>query len=84
MAKQNADAISREFRRDQVIQMKLAGASERVIAEQLGVKTDRVRQLLRQGRIKGAFKVDDRWVIPKPIEVMGPSRPVGRPARNSA
>lgn len=55
----------------------VAGATK-----ELGVKTDRVRQLLRQGRIKGAFKVDDRWIIPKPVEVTGPSRPVGRPARN--
>ena len=49
---------------------------------ELGVKSDRVRQLLRQGRIKGAFRVDDRWIIPKPVEVTGPSRRPGRPAKN--
>ena len=37
MAKQNAEAIAREFRRDQVIQMKLAGATERAIAVSLEV-----------------------------------------------
>ncbi|NET52523.1 MAG: helix-turn-helix domain-containing protein, partial [Merismopedia sp. SIO2A8] len=33
-------------------------------AELLGISTTRVRQLLKQGRIQGAYKVGRFWVIP--------------------
>ena len=34
------------------------------VASILGVSVERVRLLLKQGRIKGAFKVGRIWVIP--------------------
>ena len=44
MAKQNADALAREFRRDQVIQMKLAGATDRAIAVSLDTSASTVNK----------------------------------------
>ncbi len=34
------------------------------LAKKLGVSGTRIRTLIRQGRIKGAFKVGNMWVIP--------------------
>ncbi len=34
------------------------------LAEKLGVSTSRIRLLINKGRIKGAFKVGNIWVIP--------------------
>lgn len=34
------------------------------LASNLNVSTTRVRKLISQGRIKGAFKVGNIWVIP--------------------
>jgi hypothetical protein len=34
------------------------------LAEKLGVSTSRIRFLINKGRIKGAFKVGNIWVIP--------------------
>jgi len=38
----------------------------------LGVSPMRVRQLLSQGRIKGARKIGRDWVIPAPVRVLPP------------
>ena len=47
-------------------------------AERLGVSDRRVRQLAREGRIPGAVKVGQEWLIPTPVEVIPGSRgPVG-------
>lgn len=40
----------------------LLSASE--YAAQHGISHVRVRQLLQQGRIEGAFKVGNRWIVP--------------------
>jgi excisionase family DNA binding protein len=34
------------------------------LAKNLGVSTTRIRKLIKEGRIKGAFKVGNVWVIP--------------------
>jgi excisionase family DNA binding protein len=38
--------------------------SVKQLADNLGVSTNRIRKLIADGRIKGAFKVGNIWVIP--------------------
>ncbi len=56
------------------------------VASILGVSVERVRLLLKQGRIKGAFKVGRIWVIPleggRPIISKGRRGPKARWNRN--
>ena len=56
------------------------------VASILGVSVERVRLLLKQGRIKGAFKVGHVWVIPleggRPIISKGRRGPKARWTRN--
>ena len=39
-------------------------------AEELGLSYSRIRQLLNEGRIKGAFKAPRDWLIPSPVHVL--------------
>ena len=39
-------------------------------AKELGVTDGRVRQLARQGRVRGATKAGHEWLIPTPVEVI--------------
>ena len=41
-------------------------------AQEVGLSYARVRQLLNQGRIKGAFKAPRDWLIPSPVEILPP------------
>ena len=41
-------------------------------AQEVGLSYSRVRQLLNQGRIKGAFKAPRDWLIPSPVEILPP------------
>ena len=56
------------------------------VASILGVSVERVRWLLKQGRIKGAFKVGRAWIIPlvgdRPIISKGRRGPKARWSRN--
>ncbi|MYB49016.1 MAG: helix-turn-helix domain-containing protein [Dehalococcoidia bacterium] len=56
----------------------VANVTVRQAAVELGVSDRRVRQLAREGRVKGAVKAGAEWLIPTPVEVI-PSRrgPVG-------
>ncbi len=57
--------------------------SVRGAALELGVSERRVRQLARNGRVRGAAKVGQEWLIPTPVEVIpgsrGPSGIAGAP-----
>lgn len=47
-------------------------------AVELGVSDGRVRQLAREGRLRGAVKAGHEWLIPTPVEVIpGRRGPVG-------
>ena len=52
-------------------------------AAELGVSGGRVRQLAREGRVRGAVKAGHEWLIPMPVEVIpgarGPAGVAGRP-----
>ena len=52
-------------------------------AAELGVSERRVRQLAREGRVQGAVKHGNEWLIPSPVEVIpgsrGPAGVAGRP-----
>lgn len=39
-------------------------------AQELGVSDGRLRQLAREGRVRGAIKVGHEWLIPTPVEVI--------------
>ena len=39
-------------------------------AEEVGLSYSRMRQLLNEGRIKGAFKTPMNWLIPSPVEIL--------------
>ena len=43
-------------------------------AIRLGVSDRRVRQLAREGRVRGAAKVGEEWLIPTPVEIIPGSR----------
>lgn len=52
-------------------------------ALELGVSERRIRQLASEGRVRGAVKHGNEWLIPSPIEVApgtrGPAGVAGRP-----
>ena len=56
----------------------------RQAATELGISDRRVRQLARAGRVRGASKVGQEWLIPTPVEVVpgnrGPAGVAGRDA----
>lgn len=56
----------------------VANVTVREAAARLGVSERRVRQLARDGRVRGATKVGAEWLIPTPLE-MTPGRrgPIG-------
>ena len=60
----------------------VANVTTREAARRLGVSERKVRQLARDGRVRGATKVGAEWLIPTPIEVMpgkrGPAGVAGR------
>ena len=39
-------------------------------AEEVGLSYSRMRQLLNEGRIRGAFKTPMNWLIPSPVEIL--------------
>ena len=54
-------------------------------AIRLGVSERRVRQLARDGRVRGATKTGAEWLIPAPVEVVpGKRGPVGVAGRVNA
>ncbi len=57
-------------------------------AARLGVSDRRVRKLAGQGRVKGAIKTGQEWLIPTPVELIpatrGPSGVAGRPSRTDS
>lgn len=54
-------------------------------AVELGVSDRRVRQLAREGRVRGATKIGQEWLIPTPVEVIpGRRGPVGVAGRADA
>ena len=63
----------------------VANVTVRQAAIQLGVSERRVRQLAREGRMRGAAKAGAEWLIPTPVEVMPARRgPVGVAGRLGA
>ena len=56
----------------------VANVTVRQAAIDLGVSERRVRQLAREGRVRGATKTGAEWLIPRPVEVIpGRRGPVG-------
>ena len=54
-------------------------------AAELGVSDGRVRQLAREGRVRGAVKAGHEWLIPTPVEVIPGARgPAGVAGRHDA
>ena len=43
-------------------------------AQKIGLSARRLRQLLKQGRVKNARKVGRQWVIPESVELLPPDR----------
>ena len=43
-------------------------------AARLGISDRRLRKLARDGRVRGAAKIGQEWLIPTPVEVMPGSR----------
>ena len=39
-------------------------------AKEVGLSYSRMRQLLNEGRIRGAFKTPLNWLIPSPVEIL--------------
>ena len=60
----------------------VANVTVRQAAIELGVSDRRVRQLAREGRVRGATKTGSEWLIPTPVEVIpgrrGPAGVAGR------
>ena len=57
----------------------------RQAAIELGISDRRMRQLARDGRVRGATKTGHEWLIPTPVEVIPGSRgPVGVAGRVNA
>ena len=63
----------------------VANVTVRQAAIELGVSERRVRQLARDGRVRGAAKAGTEWLIPTPVEVVpgkrGPAGVAGRAAK---
>ena len=56
----------------------VANVTVRQAAVELGISDRRVRQLAREGRVRGAIKTGAEWLIPTPVEVIpGRRGPVG-------
>ena len=56
----------------------VANVTVKEAATRLGVSERRVRQLARNGRVRGATKAGPEWLIPTPVEVIpGRRGPVG-------
>ena len=56
----------------------VANVTVRQAAIRLGISDRRVRQLARDGRVRGATKAGAEWLIPTPVEVIpGRRGPVG-------
>lgn len=56
----------------------VANVTVKEAATRLGVSERRVRQLARNGRVRGAVKTGAEWLIPTPVEVIpGRRGPVG-------
>ena len=56
----------------------VANVTVKEAASRLGVSERRVRQLARDGRMRGAMKAGAEWLIPTPVEVTpGRRGPVG-------
>ena len=63
----------------------VANVTVRQAATRLGVSERRVRQLAREGRVRGATKTGHEWLIPTPVELIPRSRgPVGVAGRINA
>ena len=63
----------------------VANVTVKQAAVRLGVSERRVRQLARDGRVRGAAKAGTEWLIPTPIEVIpGKRGPAGVAGRVSA
>ena len=60
----------------------VANVTVKEAALRLGVSERRVRNLLRDGRVRGATKAGGEWLIPTPVELIpgrhGPSGVAGR------
>ena len=63
----------------------VANVTVRQAAVELGVSDRRVRQLAREGRVRGAAKTGSEWLIPTPVELIpgrrGPAGVAGRAER---
>ena len=56
----------------------VANVTVKEAASRLGVSERRVRQLARNGRVRGAVKAGAEWLIPTPVEVTpGRRGPIG-------
>ena len=56
----------------------IGGVTVRQAANELGVSERRVRQLARAGRVQGAVKMGQGWLIPRPVRVdPGARGPIG-------
>lgn len=56
----------------------VANITVREAAARLGISERRVRQLAREGRVRGAAKAGAEWLIPTPVEVVpGRRGPMG-------
>ena len=63
----------------------VANVTVKRAAAELGVSDGRVRQLARDGPVRGAMKLGQEWLIPTPVEVLrGRRGPVGVPGRGDA
>ena len=60
----------------------VANVTVKQAAARLGISDRRVRKLASDGRVRGAVKIGQEWLIPTPVEVMPGSRgPAGVSAR---
>ena len=63
----------------------VANVTVKEAATRLGVSERRVRQLARNGRVRGATKAGSEWLIPTPVEVIpGRRGPIGVAGRADA
>ena len=63
----------------------VANVTVKQAAVKLGISDRRVRQLAREGRVRGATKTGPEWLIPTPVEVIPANRgPVGVAGRVNA
>lgn len=61
----------------------VANVTMKQAATRLGISDRRVRKLARDGRVKGAVKIGQEWLIPTPVEVVPGSRgPAGVAVRS--